>query len=140
MTTDDNWLVPMRHQFRNVLADDRLAKYNAIQNVTNRAVRRLPHLLQVKFFNPGFVRGYRCAFHANAVFQDCVCRVNRHLVAGCITILDAQVVIVNVDIEIRQDQTIFDEFPDDSRHFVTVNINNRIYNFDLASHLSPPFS
>ncbi|MEY3478205.1 MAG: hypothetical protein RL415_468, partial [Actinomycetota bacterium] len=32
------------------------------------------------------------------------------------------------------------ELPDDPRHFVAVNIDNRIYNFDLASHLTPPFS
>ena len=140
MTPNNDRLVPVRHQFRNVLADNRLAKHDAIQNVANRAIWRLPHLLQVKFFNSGFVGGYRCAFHADPVFQDCVCRINRHLVSRCITALDAQVVVVDVDIEIRQDQPIFNELPDDPRHFVAVNIDNRIYNFDLACHLTPPFS
>ena len=89
MTPNHDRLVPVRHQFRNVLADNRLTKHNAIQNVANRAVWRLPHLLQIKFFNSCFVRGYRCTLHANTVFQDRICCINCHLVASRITVLNA---------------------------------------------------
>jgi hypothetical protein len=49
MTTDDNTLGPAWHQARDVLADDGFTKHCATQDVTDRPIGRLPHLLQLEF-------------------------------------------------------------------------------------------
>lgn len=43
-------LRPARHQARDVAADDGLAEHGAAQDVTDGAVRRLPHLLQAELW------------------------------------------------------------------------------------------
>ncbi len=63
-------------------------------------------------------------------------RVDRHLIVGLVAILDAEVVIVKVNIEIGVDQLVLDGLPDDPGHLVPVHLHNRILDLDLA-HLVP---
>jgi hypothetical protein len=48
VTTDDDGLAPARDETGHVLADDGLAEDGAAQDVTDGAVGRLPHLLQLE--------------------------------------------------------------------------------------------
>ena len=109
MAADDDRLGPARHQARHVLADDRLAEDDAAEDVADRAVRRLPHLLQLEFLDALLVGRDRRAFDADAVLLDGVGGVDRHLVVGRVAVLDAEVVIVQVDVEIGMDQLVLDE-------------------------------
>jgi hypothetical protein len=61
--------------------------------------------------------------------------VDRHLVLCPVTVLDAEVVIEQLDVEIGQDQLLLDEAPDDARHLVAVELDDRLGNLDLR-HLS----
>ena len=45
MTPNHNRFSPARHQLGNVVTNNRFAKHHAIQNVADRPVWRLPHLL-----------------------------------------------------------------------------------------------
>ena len=44
----------------------------------------------------------------------------------------AQVVVIQVDVEVRQDQFVLDEMPDDARHFVPVELDDGVFDFDLG--------
>ena len=63
-------------------------------------------------------------------------RVDRDLVVGCIAMLDAEVEVLQVDIEVLQDQLVLDELPDDAGHLIAVELHDRIGDLDLA-HCSP---
>jgi hypothetical protein len=102
MPPDDERLRPVRHQAGHVLADDRLAEDCAIQDVAQRAVRAAIHPLQAKLLHPRLVRRDGGAFCPDAVLGDGVRRIDRHLVVGLITVLDAQVTVRKVDVEVRQ--------------------------------------
>ena len=106
MTADDDGLRPAGHEARHVLADDRLAEDHAAQDVADGAVGRLPHLLQMEFFDAGFVRRDGGAFDAHAHALDRFRRIDRHLVVGLVAVLDAEVVIFQLDVEIGQDQLL----------------------------------
>jgi hypothetical protein len=67
---------------------------------------------------------------------DRIGRVDRHLVVGGIAILDTEVVILEIDIKIRQDQLLLDEGPDDPRHLIAIKFDDSSLDFDLA-HLLP---
>ena len=47
-------------------------------------------------------------------------------------VLDAEIVIEKVDIEIRMNELVFDELPDDASHLVTIELDNRIFALDLC--------
>ena len=49
----------------------------------------------------------------------------------------AEVVIMQIDVEIGQDQLLLDELPDDAGHLVAVEFDDRVGDLDLV-HESPP--
>ena len=96
VSPNHNRLAPVRHKFRNVLADNWLAKHDAIQNVANSSVWRLPHLLQIELFDSRLIWRNCRALHAHAMLQNCIRCINRDLVTRRVSVLDAQVVVVDV--------------------------------------------
>ena len=72
------------------------------------------------------------------MFQDCVRRINRDLVICCIAVLHAEVVVLKIDVEVRKDQAVFNELPDDASHFIAVEFDDGIVNLDLC-HGEPLF-
>ena len=52
--------------------------------------------------------------------------VDGDLVVGRVAVLDAEVVVVQVDVEVREDQRVLDELPDDARHLVAVELDDRV--------------
>ena len=73
MTPNHYRLSPAGHQLGNIVANNWLTEHHAIQNVSNGSVWRLPHLLQIEFFNTRFVWGDSRTFDADTVLQDCIC-------------------------------------------------------------------
>jgi hypothetical protein len=63
--------------------------------------------------------------------------VDGDLVVGGVAVLDAEVVVVELDVEVREDQLVLDELPDDARHLVAVHLDDRVLHLDLA-HLQLP--
>src|SRR5690606_34561094 len=132
VAADDDRLGPARHQARHVRADDRLAEDHAAQNVAASAVRRLPHLLQAEFGDARLVRRAGGAFHADAVLLDGVGRVDRDLIVGGVTAFHAEVVIVEFEVQVREDQLVLDHLPDDPGHFVAVDVHDGVGDLDLG--------
>jgi hypothetical protein len=51
--------------------------------------------------------------------------------------LDAQVEVLNVDVEIRKNELLLDQLPDDAGHLITIDIDNGVLNLDfLVLHSS----
>ena len=66
------------------------------------------------------------ALHGHAVLLGGVGRVDGDLVVGCVARLDAEVEILQVDLEIRQDQLLADLLPDDAGHLVAVHLDDGV--------------
>jgi hypothetical protein len=88
VAADDDRLGPARHQARHVLADDRLAEDHAAQDVADRAVRRLPHLLEIELGDALLIGGDGRALDGDAVLLGRLGRVDRDLVVGGVAVLD----------------------------------------------------
>ena len=138
VAADDDRLGPARHQTGHVLADDRLAEDHAAEDVADRAVGRLPHLLEPELLDAGLVGRDRRALHADAVLLGRQRRVDGDLVVGGVAVLDAEVVVVELDVEVRQDQLVLDELPDDASHLVAVHLDDRVENLDLGHDAVSP--
>ena len=139
VAADDDRLGPAGHQARHVRDHDRLAEDDATEDVPDRPVRRAVHLLEAELLDPGLVGGDRRALDPDAVLLDRVRRIDRDLVVGRVAAFDAEVVVLEVDVEVRKDQLILDERPDDPGHLVAVEFDYRIVDFDLRQGLILPF-
>ena len=55
-------------------------------------------------FDTGLVGSDCGALDTNVVFLDSLGSINRHLVIGLVSVRQAQVVVLNVNVQIRQDE------------------------------------
>ena len=51
--------------------------------------------------------------------------------------LHTEVVILKIDIEVREDEAVLDELPNDASHFVAIEFDDGIINLDFG-HEAPP--
>ena len=138
VAADDDRLGPARHQARDVLADDRLAEDAAAENVADGAVGRAPHLLQAEFLHATLVRRDGGALDGDAVLLGGVGGVDGDLVAGLVAALDAEVVVLELHVEVGVDQLVLDELPDDAGHLVAVHLDDGAGDLDLLHGLAFP--
>ncbi len=61
--------------------------------------------------------------------------LDRDLVVGGVAMFDAEVVVVEIDIEERQDQLVLDQLPDNPGHFVAVELDDRVRDLDFGHGL-----
>ena len=97
-----------------------------------------PHFLEIEFLHPRFVGRDGRAFDADADGLDRLGGIDRHLVVGRVAVLDREIEILEVDVEIGMDQLVPDQVPDDARHLVAVEFDDRIGDLDLG-HLAKDF-
>ena len=63
---------------------------------------------------------------ADADLLDRLRRFDGDLVARLVALLNAEIVVEQLDIEIGMDQLLLDEMPDDAGHLVAVHLDDRI--------------
>jgi len=101
VAANNDRLGPAGNATRNVLNDNGLAEDDTTADVTDGTVGRLPHLLEGELLDTGLIRGDGGAFDADLVFLDGVGAVDSDLIVGGITVLDAQVEVLDVEVEVR---------------------------------------
>ena len=136
VAADDDRVGPARDQPRHVLDHDRLAEDDAAEDVADRAVGRLPHLLEAELLDPRLVGRDRRAFDADAVLLDRLGGLDRDPVVGLVALLDAEIEIEQVDVEIGEDQPLADPLPDDPGHLVAVELDDGFFTLILAMRLA----
>ena len=112
--------------------DDRLAEDHTAEDVADGAVGRAVHLLQAELLHARLIGGDRGALHADAVALDRFGRFDGDAVVGGVAALDAEVVVLELHVEVGQDQLLFDERPDDAGHLVAVELDDRVLHGDLG--------
>ena len=100
MSADDNWLGPSWHKSRDVGNDNWLSEDGTIENVSNGAVRTLPHLLETELLDPAFIRSDGSALNTNLALLNSLCSINCNLIVSCISALDRQVEVLGVNINV----------------------------------------
>lgn len=106
--------------------------------ISDGPVWRQPHLLEVELLDARLIRSDCGALDADGILLDRLGGVHRHLVVGLVAVLEAEVVVFQVDVEIGVYEAILYVFPDDASHLISVELDDRILDLDLAfgSHVS----
>lgn len=106
VSADDDGFVPVLDEPGDILDDDGFSEDSAVEIVPDGAVGALPHLLELEFLDSSFVGSDGCALDANLALFDGLGGVEGDLVVGFISVLDAQVKVLDVKIKERMDQLV----------------------------------
>ena len=110
----------------------------AVQRSADGAVGALPHLMELVLLHPLGVGGDGGALDGHAVFLVGLGGVEGHLVAGGVTVGQAEVIILGLEVHERQDELVLDDLPEHTGHLVAVHLHQRGRHLDLF-HSSFPF-
>ncbi|OPZ14260.1 MAG: hypothetical protein BWZ06_01116 [Bacteroidetes bacterium ADurb.BinA261] len=131
MTPNNDWFCPTLHVARNIATNDWFAKNSSSHNITNSSIRRFPHLFEAKFLHPSFIGSDCSTFDPYIISFNGFGCFHGNLIVGGIAIFDTQIIIFDIEIEIWQDQLLFDKCPNDARHFIAIKFYNRVLYFNF---------
>ena len=98
MSSDDDWFGPTWNTSWDVFDDNWLTEDDTTDDVSNCAVGGLPHLLKIELFNTCLIRCDGSALNANFASFYSLGAVNCDLVVGGVTVFDAQIEVLNVQV------------------------------------------
>ena len=139
MSRQRDRLLPRSHDRLDPVHQDRLAKHRAVKRGPDRPVRALIHLLELILLHPRRIRRDRRALHRHAVLLRRLRRLKRHAVIRLIPVRKPQVIILRLQIHIRQQQLLLDPFPENPCHLIAVHLNKRCRHTNLI-HLISSFT
>ena len=139
VTGDGNGLFPGSHGRMYAPHQNGRPEYGSVQDRPDRSVGTLPHLLQTVFLHPLGIGRDGCAFDRHAVLQRRFGAFHRYPVLCLIPMLQPQIIILRLQIHIRQYQGILYLSPEDSGHLVSVHLHQRGFHLNLCHFLLPPF-
>lgn len=131
MSSDDNWLFPTWNQSRNITDNNWLSEYCATKNISDGAVRALPHFLKAELLDSCLIWCDGSTLDADTTCSDGIGSINRDLIVCLVSMLNTQIKVLDVEVQEWCDKLIFDHLPDDSGHFITIEFSNWLLNLDL---------
>src|SRR5208337_1571068 len=134
VAANDDRFLPFMHSRRYVCHDNRLSEYRAVKYGTDRPVRALPLLLKAVFLYSGRIGGNSRTLDPEAELLYGMGRFNSDTVVRLIPVPNAEVIIPQVDIQVRIYEFFFYELPHYPGHLIPVHFNNGIFHSDLFSH------
>ena len=134
MTGDSDGLLPVLHSRLDARNGNRCAEHGAIEDASNRSIRRLPHLVQVVLRHALGIRGDGGTLHGNAQAFRGFGRLNGDLVACLIALHQAKVEVLSFQIDERQNQFVLNHFPQDASHLVAIHLDQRSGHLDFLFH------
>ncbi len=111
VTGQGDRLLPVSYAWLDPLYNNGRPEHRAVQSRPDRAVGAFPHLFQVIFCHSGRIGRDRRTFYRHTVLLRSLGAVKRHLIVRLIAVLQSQVVILCLQIDIRQQQLVLDHFP-----------------------------
>ena len=136
VTGNGDGLDPVTHAGFDARRVDGSAEHRAVQHGADGAVGALPHLLQVVLVHAGGVRRDSGALHGHAEPLGGLGRLDGDHIVGGVAVLQAQVVVLGLEIHEGADQLVFDHLPDDAGHLVAVHLHQRRGHCDFRHRAS----
>jgi hypothetical protein len=131
VSADDDRLVPALDESGDILNDDGFPEDGSIEEVPDGAVRALPHLFKLELFNTSLVGGDGGTLDADLALLNSFGGIEGDFVVSFISVLDAEVEVLNVEIEERMNQLVFNVLPEDSGHLITVQLGHGVGHLDF---------
>ena len=131
MSRDRDRLFPVLHARLDPLDDNRCTEHRSVQHGANRSVRALPHLLEMILRHTGGIRRNRRTFYSNPVLFRCICRIYGNLIVRLVAVFQSEIIILRLKIDKRIQQFVFDHFPENPCHLISVHLYKWRCHFDF---------
>jgi len=140
VSSNDDGLGPAWHTAGDVRDNDGLSEDGTVEDVSDGSVGGSPHLLEAEFSDTSLIWGDSSALDTNLAGLDGFCGLMGDLIVSGITVLDAEIEVLDIQITMREDELLLDELPDNSGHLISVHLDNGVSDLDLGGcgvdHLS----
>jgi hypothetical protein len=87
--------------------------------------------LEPEFLNTSLIWGNGGTLHSDGVLFDSLSGIEGDLVVCLITVFEAEIVVLEVDIEVWVDELVLDVLPDDAGHLVAIELDDWVLDLDL---------
>lgn len=97
-----------------------------------------PTLLKVELLDSSLVGRNGSALNTNRVLLDRLRRINCNLIICLVSVFQPQIIVLQVDVQVRMDELVLDVLPDDTGHLVAVELHHWVLDLDLleAGHVA----
>ena len=125
VTSYSDRLLPCSYVGENAGEDDGLSENGTVEHSTDSTVRALIHLVEVVLLYTLCVRCDSSALYTYVILFDCVCCILCDLVMCLVSLYEAEIVVLCLEINIGEKKIVLDHLPNNSGHFVAVDFNDR---------------
>jgi hypothetical protein len=132
VTADDDGLLPAGYEAGDTGDDNGSAEDGATEVVADGAVGREPHLLELELLDALLVGRDGGALDTDRVLLDGLCSIEGDLVVCLVAVGQAEVIVLEVNVEVGVDELVLDGLPDDARHLVAIELDDRVDDLDLV--------
>ena len=132
MAGDGDGARPVAHAGLDAFHNDGGAEHRAVEHRADGAVGALPHLLQVVLLHPSGVRRNGGALHGHAQTLGGLGGLDGDHIVGSVAVLQAQIVVLGLQVHEGADQLVFDHLPDDAGHLIAVHLHKRRGHLNLG--------
>jgi len=131
VSADNDRLGPVVDQSRDVLDDDWFSKDGSVKVISDGSIGALPHLLEVELLDSGLIGSDGGTLDADLALLDGSSGVHSDGVVSLVSVLHAQIEVLDVEIEERMDQLVLDLLPEDTGHLITVELSNGVLDLEF---------
>jgi len=93
-------------------------------------------LLQIEFLDTRLIWSNGSAFDTDRVLLNSFGSIESDLVVRLVTVLEAQIVILEINVEVGEDELVLDVLPDNTGHLVAVELDDGVLDLDLLRHVA----
>jgi methyl coenzyme M reductase gamma subunit len=89
-------------------------------------------LLEVELFDPRLIRCDGRTLDAHAILLDCFSGIHGDLVIRLISVRQTQIIVLQINVQVRMDELVLDILPDYAGHLVAIKLDDRVFDLDLG--------
>ena len=108
------------------------AEHGAVEHGADGAVGALPHLFEAVLLDARRIGGDGGALDGDPQSLGCLSGIDGYLVVRLVTVLEAEVVVLGIEVDEGRQQLVLDDLPDDASHLVAVHLDERGLHLNLV--------
>ena len=131
MTGNGNWFFPVTYTGFDSFYNNGSPEYRSVKNSADGSIRAFVHFFQIIFLHSGMIWSNRSAFYCNTVFFCGIGSIYGYLIVCFVPAGKPEIIIFRIQIHIGKQKFLFDHFPENTGHLISVHFYQGCCHFNL---------